>query len=148
MCCHICFWADRVLANIKCPKYFSRNHNELMAKYIKQHLSSGVYQSVCFSAHISINPKHQDQWIQLPWWTVGHTQGHFSELYNVRVTVFTCFAVGSNRDQWKQSADRLTHTKALCHYRDQTVQGHRLSLLLLPLKKCRACLFTYTRTVT
>lgn len=57
---------------------------------------------------------------------------------SVQMTMFTCFAEGSSRDQWKHSADRLTHTKALCHYRDQTVQGHRLSLLLLPLKKCRS----------
>lgn len=37
MCCRICFWATRVLAKIKCPKYFSRTHNKLMAASIKQH---------------------------------------------------------------------------------------------------------------
>lgn len=46
--------------------------------------------------------------------------------------VVQCGAAG---DQWEHSADRLTHTKALCHYRDQTAQGRTLSLLLLPLKK-------------
>lgn len=46
--------------------------------------------------------------------------------------VVQCGAAG---DQWEHSADRLTHTKALCHYGDQTAQGRTLSLLLLPLKK-------------
>lgn len=136
MCCHICFLgADRVLAEIKCPKYFSRSHDELMVPSIKQHRSSAVYPCLLYTSYL-ISPKHQDQY--------GFSGSHLLTIFqamcvcvcnSVWMTMFTCFTVESSRDQWKHSADRLTHTKALCHYRDQTVQGHRLSLVLLPLKK-------------
>lgn len=74
----------------------------------------------------------------------GHTQSYASASQCVDDHVHML----CSRDQWKQSADRSTHAKALCRYRDQTVQGHRISLSLLPLKTCCARLPIYTSTVT
>ena len=111
-----------------------------MAPSIKQHESHGaVYQWSGFAFHFISQLVQNFRISRCRQWDTPRDIFPSSVCDSVWVTMFTCFAVGSSRDQWKHSADRLTHTKALCHYRDQTVQGHRLSLLLLPLKKCCAC---------
>lgn len=159
MCCRICFWADRLLAKMKCPKYFFQNPqqaNGLVHKTSQQRCVSVKF--LCFSLHISITLTFQDQSIPLLWWTVGtHPDTFFQAAYMcvwvcdsgwMTMLKCACLAVGRCRDQWRQSADRLTHTKTLCHYRDQTVQGHDFHFHSSHWKNAVPALLTCTSSAT
>lgn len=154
MCCHICFLgADRVLAEIKCPKYFFQIPqwaNGLIHKTTSEQCCMSV-----FALHL-ISQLVQNIRSRRYSFSGSHLLTFFQAVC-MCVCVIACgIACGwpcSHALQWRAAGisgstalTGLTHTKALCHYRDQTVQGHRFDL---PLKKNAVpALLSYTSKVT
>lgn len=151
------FWGlTRLLAKMKCPKYFSRAHDERLVPSIKQHLSSVV----CFS----------DQWrsvfafhlisqllpnIRISSYTAspGDSRTHPGIFFQVlslshSLTVYECVCVCGVLTMFTCLAAGISGSRALTGWpipKPSVITGIKLfkatdsHFLLLPLKKCSAC---------